>query len=140
MGDYFKHWLSFTERTTESKLPKIFHVNWFRKNKQGKFLWPGFGDNIRVLEWILNRSDVNSKTPAIDTPIGFVPATNTINISGLDLSTESMEELCSIDTQEWLGDLKKTREFLNNFGERLPAGIVRQADQLQARLEAANKQ
>lgn len=136
MGDYFKHWLSFQKRTDASKLPKIFHVNWFRKGKNGKFLWPGFGDNIRVLEWILNRCKATGAENAVETPIGYVPATGAINLSGLDVSGDQMEELSAIDPDDWLSDIKKTREFFNNFGDRLPTEMAGELDGLQQRLES----
>jgi len=139
MGDYFRHWLSFTERTDASKLPKVFHVNWFRKSaKNGKFLWPGFGDNIRVIDWILRRCDAKDPhADAVESPIGYLPAKGAIDLSGLDTTTEQMEELNAIDAQEWLAEAKKTREFFANFGDRLPAEITHQLDALQTKLETA---
>jgi len=140
MGDYWKHWLSFAEKTDPAKLPKIFHVNWFRKGaKNGKFLWPGFGDNIRVIDWILKRCDAapGDTAEATDSPIGWLPTKQAIDLSGLDTTTEQMDELNSIDTHEWLAEAKKTREFFSNFGDRLPPQITQQLDILQTKLETS---
>jgi phosphoenolpyruvate carboxykinase (GTP) len=139
-GDYFAHWLSFAQKTDPSKLPKIFHVNWFRKStKNGKFLWPGFGDNIRVIDWILRRCDAKDgdMKDAVTSPIGYLPTKDAINLSGLDTTSEQMDELSSIDPHEWIAEVKKAREFFSNFGDRLPAPITSQLDSLQQRLEAA---
>jgi len=141
MGDYFRHWLSFTERTDPAKLPKIFHVNWFRKSsKNGKFLWPGFGDNIRVIDWILRRCEQapNDTSEAYESAIGYLPKPGTINLSGLDTTAEQMEELSAIDPAEWLGEVKKTREFFANFSDRMPEQITHQLDTLQQKLENAS--
>jgi phosphoenolpyruvate carboxykinase (GTP) len=139
MGDYFSHWLSFQERTEGSKLPKIFHVNWFRKSKQGKFLWPGYGENIRVLEWILKRceQDAADHSNAEDSSIGLIPTANSINVSGLDISPSQLQELFSIESSEWLSDSKKTREFLTNFGDRISPPLLSQLEQLEQSLEAS---
>jgi len=96
MGDYFKHWLSFPERTQEKNLPKIFHVNWFRKSPQGKFMWPGFGDNIRVLKWIFDRCDTDAMDGAVDSPIGFLPSPGALDTSGLNITSSTMDELFSV--------------------------------------------
>jgi len=141
MGDYFKHWLSFAEKTDPAKLPKIFHVNWFRKSvKNGKFLWPGFGDNIRVIDWILRRCEEETESAtadsnAVDSAIGFLPTKGAIDLSGLDTTAEQMDELNAIDAQEWLGEVKKSREFFANFGDRMPLQINQQLDILQTKLE-----
>lgn len=140
MGDYFKHWLSFSERTDPKLLPKVFHVNWFRKSaKNGKFLWPGFGDNIRVIDWILRRCDAKEgeMTDAVDSAIGLLPTKNAIDLSGLDTTTEQMDELNHIDAHEWVGEVKKAREFFSNFGDRLPEEITQELDGLQNKLEAS---
>jgi phosphoenolpyruvate carboxykinase (GTP) len=138
MGDYFNHWLSFAQRTAPGKLPKIFHVNWFRKSAKGKFLWPGFGDNIRVLDWILQRCE--DKAPATETSIGYVPTQGAINTQGLDIAPEAMEELSRIDAGEWLAEIKKTKEFLSNFGDRLPKEISSAADNLEKEMEKHHAQ
>jgi phosphoenolpyruvate carboxykinase (GTP) len=141
MADYFAHWLTFSRRTEADKLPRIFHVNWFRKSHGGKFLWPGFGDNIRVLEWILERSKKpmnDASNDAVESPIGFLPKEGSIDTSGLNLSAEAMEELNKLEPREWLLDVGKNKEFLHNFGDRLPHEISNQLQQLQHRLEAVD--
>jgi phosphoenolpyruvate carboxykinase (GTP) len=130
MGDYFAHWLRMGKRLKVS--PKIFHVNWFRMNAAGKFLWPGFGENLRVLEWILERAA--GEADAVETPIGFIPKTTGLDLSGLNLSNDVMEELLSVDTKEWLEDLKSQEEFFNQFGSRLPAEIKSELANLKKRL------
>lgn len=131
MGDYFEHWLSFTEMTSEAKLPKIFHVNWFRKSPQGKFMWPGFGDNIRVLEWIFNRCDAENDDDTTDTPVGLVPKPGAINTQGLDISSATMDELLHVDNAAFRQEAQKYREFLSQFKDRLPSSLVSNLDKLQ---------
>jgi phosphoenolpyruvate carboxykinase (GTP) len=115
MGDYFKHWLDIGRKTT--KPPKIFRVNWFRTNEHGKFLWPGFGDNLRVLKWVLDRCD--GKGAARDTVIGNVPTLESIDVDGL-VSRPQMEELLNVDPAEWVEALAAQDEFFSRFGDRLP--------------------
>ncbi|MBI3999073.1 MAG: phosphoenolpyruvate carboxykinase (GTP) [Candidatus Omnitrophica bacterium] len=130
MADYFKHWLSMGRKIKTP--PKIFHVNWFRQNEQGEFMWPGFGDNLRVLEWILAR--VEGKGEAEETPIGYVPKPSAIDLTGLDVTSQTMKELFSIDTNEWLDDLKLQEEFYAQFGNRLPKEISQELTNLKQRL------
>ena len=118
-ADYWTHWLSFSERS--NNLPKIFHVNWFRKNENG-FIWPGFGDNLRVLEWIINRC--NNEIEAIETPIGFLPKPEDINTSGLTITDEAMEELVHIDNQKWLDEMAGIRDYFEEYEERLPEKLL----------------
>ena len=118
-ADYWTHWLSFSERS--DNLPKIFHVNWFRKNENG-FIWPGFGDNLRVLEWIINRC--NNEIDARETPIGFLPKPEDINTSGLSISNEAMEELVHIDNQKWLDEMAGIRDYFEEYEERLPEKLL----------------
>ena len=117
----------------------------FRKNKSGKFLWPGFGDNIRVLDWILRRCEQGERGDeggdiAVDSQIGWLPRLGSVNVEGLGLASGVMEELNEVDAQEWLGDCKRTREFLSQFGDRLPEEISRQLDELQASFEEGAQQ
>lgn len=116
MADYFKHWLSMGKRMI--KPPKIFTVNWFRTDKDGQFMWPGYGDNLRILEWILARCD--NEVCAVETPIGFVPRIQDIDMGGLDLPSGIMEKLLSIDRKAWLAELSEHKKFLSQFGARLP--------------------
>jgi phosphoenolpyruvate carboxykinase (GTP) len=134
MADYFAHWLGIGEQApAPERLPKIFHVNWFRKDLDtGKFLWPGFGENARVLEWVFRRCD--DAAEAQETPIGLVPTPGGLNTDGLGVSASDLERLTSIDPEEWKAELGPMREFFAKFGERLPAGLLRQLDALEARL------
>ncbi len=115
-GDYFAHWLSFDR--PGAQLPKIFHVNWFRKGADGRFLWPGYGDNLRVLEWILGRCAGRSE--ARDTPIGYVPGPGDLNLEGLDLSRSALTELLDVDVAAWLPEIEAIGEYLASFGTRTP--------------------
>ena len=133
-GDYFAHWLAIGERDG-AQLPKIFYVNWFRKNSDGKFLWPGFGDNSRVLKWVLER--VNNSGDAVATPIGNVPTQAALDVSGLGLDSEQLDELLSVNRDEWLAEVDSIREFYASVGERLPAELSGQVDALEARLTAS---
>ncbi len=133
MGDYFGHWLKLGERS-DVKLPKIFMVNWFRKDDDGKFLWPGFGENSRVLAWIFRRCD--DEAEAVDTPIGRVPAEGSIETDGLDVSAEQMAELLRVDPAEWQQQLSQVRGHFDTFGDKLPAALERQLQALEQRLEA----
>jgi phosphoenolpyruvate carboxykinase (GTP) len=131
MADYFRHWLEMGKRVPRP--PKIFHVNWFRKDSSGKLLWPGFGENVRVLKWILER--VEGKGQAEETPIGFVPARGALMLDGLELSSGVMEELLRVDPAEWLPELEETRQFFEKFGPRLPQELRQELDQLGKRLK-----
>jgi phosphoenolpyruvate carboxykinase (GTP) len=139
MGDYFAHWLSMGNGAAPNgqakKMPKIFHVNWFRKSAEGKFLWPGFGENMRVLLWMLDRC--KGKGAAIETPVGNLPAKGAINTAGLALAPNAMDELLQIDAKAWLGEGPHLAEFYGKFGNRLPAEIRRQHDEQQRRLAEA---
>ena len=132
MGDYFTHWLQMGKSTDASKLPKIFYVNWFRKDADGGWLWPGFGENSRVLKWIVER--VTGKAEAVDTPIGYLPAPGAIDTNGLDVTEEQMEELLKVDVQEWLNEIGSIREHYERFGDRLPAVLSEELAALEARL------
>ena len=118
MGDYFKHWLRIGEQTEPSKLPRIYYVNWFRKDANGKFVWPGFGENSRVLKWIVGRLGGNAD--ATETPIGRVPTTDALDTEGLSLSDESIELLLSVDTEAWRGEAALIPDHYERFGDRLP--------------------
>jgi len=118
-ADYWRHWLSFSEQS--QNLPKIFHVNWFRKNDQG-FLWPGFGENLRVLNWIIQRCQ--NKIDAKETPIGYLPIKGDIDTSGLDITDENLDALFTIDPDQWLAEMNEIKEYFNEFGERLPKQLL----------------
>ena len=117
MGDYFGHWLSMAERTDVAKLPKVFYVNWFRKDADGKFLWPGFGENSRVLEWVFER--VNGRGSAVETPIGLLPTRDALPLDGLDLPGADLDELLRVDVEEWRAEIPSIEEHFARFGDRL---------------------
>ncbi len=133
MGDYFGHWLAMGAKIP--KPPKIFHVNWFRKDKNGKFLWPGYGENLRVLEWVLARARGEGK--AQKTPIGFVPTADALDLSGLKLPAGALDELLAVKPEEWSGELEGVEAFFETFGARLPVELRRQLEALRARLKTA---
>ncbi len=132
MADYFSHWLTFSDRFDESKLPKIFYVNWFRKSADGRWLWPGFGENSRVLEWIFERSA--GRGEANETPIGFVPAAGAIDVKGLNVSNEDMDQLLSVHVDEWRAEVPRIREHYAQFNEQLPRKLAAMVDDLETRL------
>jgi len=131
MGDYFGHWLKMAGKM--QKPPKIFHVNWFRLDEGGKFLWPGYGENLRVLEWILDRC--NDTVPARRTPIGFVPTPDSLDLTGLDISSHDMDKLLHIDRFDWLREIESQKEFLKQFGDRLPKEIWHEWEEQNKRLQ-----
>jgi phosphoenolpyruvate carboxykinase (GTP) len=133
MGDYFAHWLECGRREG-ARLPKIFMVNWFRKDGEGRFLWPGFGENSRVLAWVAERCDDRGGAEA--TPIGLVPSEGAIDTSGLDLPAGAMEQLLAVDPEEWRAQLPRLRDHLATFGDKLPAELGRQLDALEQRVRA----
>ncbi len=130
MADYFQHWYDMGKKI--SNPPQIFNVNWFRLDKDGNFMWPGFGDNMRVLNWILDRCE--GKVDAVETEIGYVPNKEDLQLEGLDLSDEVVDELLSIDIDAWKEDLANQREFFAQFGDRLPKEIKESMDTLEANL------
>jgi phosphoenolpyruvate carboxykinase (GTP) len=120
MADYWGHWLSMGRKL--SSPPKIFRVNWFRKGENGKFLWPGFGENIRVLKWVLDRCDHEGKSA--ETPVGHVPTIDAIDRTGIDLSEASLREALRVDVGDWRDAVRTQKEFFAKFGDRLPDGIL----------------
>ncbi len=132
MADYFGHWLTFSKRFDEEKLPKIFYVNWFRKGADGRWLWPGFGENSRVLEWIFERSA--GRGDAVETPIGYVPAHHALNVEGLDVTPADMTELLTVDKAEWREEIPRIKDHYAQFNERLPAELAAYVDDLETRL------
>ncbi|MDD4979654.1 MAG: phosphoenolpyruvate carboxykinase (GTP) [Candidatus Omnitrophica bacterium] len=130
MADYFRHWLEMGRRMV--KPPKIFHVNWFRVDAENKFLWPGFGENLRILEWILDRC--NNKVEAVKTPIGYIPSNSDIDMTGLQLSAGAMEKLLAIDKQAWLEELKGIKAFFKQFKRSLPQELWQEYEALRIRL------
>ena len=134
MGDYFKHWVEMGELLGD-KAPKIFNVNWFRVDEDGHFIWPGFGDNLRVLEWMLKRCD--GEIDAVETAIGYVPKAEDINIEGLDdFSIETLKGILEVDNAKWAKEADGVEEFYKKFGDKLPAELRAELDGLKARVQA----
>lgn len=132
MADYWSHWLRIGTFTDPANLPRIYSVNWFRRDADGRFLWPGFGDNSRVLEWIVRRID--DRAAAVDSPIGRVPAIEDLNLDGVDISAADLEELFSIDRQSWTTEADLTEEYFGQFGDRVPSALRDELTSLRERL------
>ena len=137
MGDYFAHWLKMGTLTDSSKLPKIFYVNWFRQDQNGKFLWPGFGENSRVLKWIFERCD--GKVHAKDTPIGRIPEVADFDTTGLQMTPANVAELLGVDIAGWLAEVPSMREHFAHFGSHLPEGLDLELKALEERLQAEKR-
>ena len=134
MGDYFKHWIEMGEILGD-KAPKIFNVNWFRVDEEGHFIWPGFGDNLRVLEWMLKRCD--GEVDAVETAIGYVPKAEDINLEGLDnFSIETLKGILEVDNAKWAKEAEGIEEFYKKFGDKLPAELRAELEGLKARVQA----
>lgn len=131
MADYFGHWISMGSRMKNP--PKIFTVNWFRTDENGKFIWPGFGENIRVLKWIIDR--VNNRVSGRETPVGIVPYAKDIEKSGIDLSDENLEKILNVDIKEWEQELGDIKQFFNTFGKRMPPEIWQEYEKLRKQLK-----
>jgi len=132
MADYWAHWLSFADRMDRDKLPRIFYVNWFRKSADGRWLWPGYGENARVLEWVFERC--TGRGEAVTTPIGYLPAAGAIPTEGLDISQSDMAELLRVDVDEWRAEVPDIERHYERFGDHLPAELQKQLEALHARL------
>ncbi len=132
MADYFQHWLDVGAAGDPDKLPKMFHVNWFRKGADGTFIWPGFGDNSRVLEWVFERCA--GRGDAIESPIGMLPTPNAIPTDGLDLGEEAMTRLLAVDNEEWKAEVPLIAEHFDGLGERLPDDLQTELSELEKRL------
>lgn len=135
MADYFGHWLKVGQDLRFDRAPRIFQVNWFRKGADGRFLWPGFGDNSRVIDWIIRR--VENSVPAIESPIGRLPRVEDLNLEGLDIAQEDLEELFAVDPQTWLQEADLTEEFYRTFEGRVPAPLWAELAALRYRLQRA---
>jgi phosphoenolpyruvate carboxykinase (GTP) len=131
MADYFQHWLEMGKKIPHP--PKIFHVNWFRRGADGKFLWPGYGENVRVLKWILER--VEGRGAADETPIGYVPSANALTLDGLQIAPAHLRELLAVNPDDWQQELDDTREFFDKFGSRLPRQMREEHEKLAKRLQ-----
>ena len=131
-GDYFGHWITLGKEADAVKLPKIFYVNWFRRDDDGRFLWPGFGENGRVLKWIIERLD--GRATAAETPIGRVPTVESLDVDGLDISPAELEECLRVDPDEWKAEVPAITEWFDEFGEKLPTLLWAELDGLKTRL------
>jgi phosphoenolpyruvate carboxykinase (GTP) len=131
MGDYFRHWMN--TGALMRKPPKIFAVNWFRVDENGKFVWPGFGDNMRVLKWILDR--VDGKVGAKETPIGLVPHIDDLNLEGLSIPRSKIDKLIEVKPAEWKGEVKEIRKFFDGFGRHIPFELRTNLDQMEKALK-----
>jgi phosphoenolpyruvate carboxykinase (GTP) len=133
MADYWGHWLSVGKATSPEKLPKIYQVNWFRKDVEGNYIWPGYGENSRVLAWIIDR--LEGTAPAQETPIGRLPVEGGLDVSGMDLADDVLAELFAVDAHSWVAEADLTAEYFTQFGDRVPSQMYAQLDSLKARLQ-----
>lgn len=140
MADHWAHWLSVGAGLDPEKRPKIFQVNWFRKDAEGSFLWPGFGENSRVVEWIAQQVDrsrgLRTDAGAVTSPVGLLPAPGALNVDGLDLPQRDLEALFEVDADSWLAETRLTSEFFDTFGNRVPDQLWAQLARLRSRLGA----
>jgi phosphoenolpyruvate carboxykinase (GTP) len=133
MGDYFQHWLDVGAKADQAKLPRIYFVNWFRKDEKGKFVWPGFGENSRVLKWIVDR--LAGRAAAVDTPIGRLPTRESLDLSGLTLTDAQLDLLLSVDADIWTQEAALIPAAYEKFGERLPKALWAEHEALESRLQ-----
>ena len=133
-GDYFNHWISIGKQHDADKLPRIFYVNWFRRGEDGRFLWPGFGENSRVLKWVIERLEGSAE--AVETPVGYVPTVDSLDLDGLDVDRSDIEAALRVDPEEWKAELPQIDEWFTKFGDKLPAVLWTELDGLKARLGA----
>ena len=132
MADYWGHWLKIGTFTSPEKLPRIYSVNWFRRGADGRFIWPGFGDNSRVLEWIIRR--IEGRADAVDTPIGRLPVVEELNLDGVDVAPADLDELFALDPQSWKAEADMTQEYFEQFGDRVPQAMRDELAALRERL------
>ncbi|GAA2132555.1 phosphoenolpyruvate carboxykinase (GTP) [Nocardioides bigeumensis] len=132
-GHYFNHWITVGKENDAAKLPKIFYVNWFRRDEDGGFLWPGFGENSRVLKWVVERME--GQADAVETPIGYVPTVDSLDVEGLDMTRDAVEAALAVDAEEWQAELPQIQEWFEKFGDDLPAVLWTELDGLRARLD-----
>ena len=132
VGDYFAHWINLGKNADASKLPKVFYVNWFRRGDDGRFLWPGFGENSRVLKWVIGR--IEGENEGVNTPIGIVAKPDEIDVEGLDLPAEDLAAALDFDPEEWRRELPLIEELFDFVGEKLPTSLSDELDQLKQRL------
>jgi len=131
MGDYFKHWIETGKRS--GNFPKIFSINWFRVDEKGKFIWPGFGENMRVLEWIVNRCD--GRVGAEKTPIGYIPEAKDLNTQGLEMDPARLESILDVDKELWIEEINGAEAYFKMFGDRFPKELTQELNALKKRLD-----
>ena len=135
MGDYWAHWLNVGQKGG-GNAPRIYYVNWFRKDEADRWLWPGYGENSRVLKWVFERCE--GKADAVETPIGNLPTSESLDLGGLDLSEADLKELLKVDTDGWLAEIPSIKEHFAKFGDRLPQGLQEELAQLEERLSVVS--
>ncbi len=133
-GDYLSHWIDMGKNNDEAKMPKIFYVNWFRRDEDGSFLWPGFGENSRVLKYVVDR--LEGKVEAVETPVGLVPAPGALDVDGLDVTPEQLAKAVAVNPEEWKTEIPQITEWFEKFGDKLPAVLRTELDSLKSRLDA----
>jgi phosphoenolpyruvate carboxykinase (GTP) len=134
-GDYFNHWITVGKDNDAAKLPRIFYVNWFRRDAEGNFVWPGFGENSRVLKWVVERID--GQAEAVETPIGYVPTPEALDTTGLDMDPAELAKALEVNVEEWKAEIPQITEWFEKFGDNLPAVLWTELDGLKARLGAS---
>ena len=136
MADYWSHWINMGKKDKDF-LPKIFYVNWFRKDGEGNFVWPGFGENSRVLKWIFDR--IEGKASAIETPIGNLPSPNSIDLEGLNLSERDLDNLLKVEIDGWLEEIPLIRDYYSSYGDKVPKELENELKVLTQKLRRAEK-
>ena len=131
-GDYFRHWVETGKQHDAAKLPKIFYVNWFRRDEDGGSSWPGFGENSRVLKWVVER--IEGTAAAVETPIGHVPTPESLDVDGLGLTRDELEQALAVHADEWRDEIPQITEWFEKFGGKLPTVLWTELDGLRARL------
>jgi len=131
-GDYFQHWLTIGKQHDASKLPEVYFVNWFRKDSDGKFVWPGYGENSRVLKWIVER--IEGTTDAVETPIGLVPTAGALDVEGLKMTPEQLQTALNVSPQEWAQEVPLIQAWFDKIGDKIPTTLLTELDALKARL------
>ncbi len=130
-GDYLRHWITLSSKADQERLPKIFLVNWFRRTADGGFAWPGFGENSRVMKWVIER--LEGTADAVETPIGYVPTGASLDLTGLDMTPEEVDAAVRVDPEEWAAELQGIEEWYSRFGESLPSELEDQLKGLKER-------
>jgi len=135
VGDYFQHWVNVGKEADASKLPRIFYVNWFRRDEGGRFLWPGFGENSRVLKWVIER--IEGRAAARETPIGYVPSEGALDLAGLAVPERDVASVLQVDPAEWQAEIPLIEEWFDKIGEKLPTGLRDELETLKRRLDVS---